>query len=98
MRWTVPVPIPSDLATLPFSRARSGAIAPVHPRSRFATRFFACRNRDAFKSHRPAFRRWGRVAMRRHEMDASLLIGAPLGLGILLALGILMVVMSYLSQ
>src|SRR6516165_464988 len=51
MRWTVPVPIPSDLATLPFSRARSGAIAPVHPRSRFAARFFACRNRDAFKSH-----------------------------------------------
>jgi len=27
-----------------------------------------------------------------------LLIGAPLGLGILLALGILMVAMSYLSQ
>jgi hypothetical protein len=25
--------------------------APVHPRSRFAARFFACRNRDAFKSH-----------------------------------------------
>ena len=36
--------------------------------------------------------------MGRHEMDASLLIGAPLGLGILLALGILMVAMSYLSQ
>jgi hypothetical protein len=36
---------------LPFSRARSGAIAPVHPRSRFAAHFFACRNRDAFKSH-----------------------------------------------
>ena len=51
MRWTVPVPMSSDLATLPFSRARSGAIAPVHPRSRFAARFFACRNRDAFKSH-----------------------------------------------
>jgi hypothetical protein len=31
-------------------------------------------------------------------MDASLLIGAPLGLGILLALGILMVVMTYLTQ
>jgi hypothetical protein len=32
------------------------------------------------------------------KMDASLLIGAPLGLGLLLALGGLMVVMSYLSQ
>jgi len=31
-------------------------------------------------------------------MDISLLIGAPLGLGILLALGILMVVMAYLAQ
>ena len=38
-----------------------------------------------------------RVAMGRHEMNASLMIGAPLGLGILLALGILMVAMSYLS-
>ena len=46
-----PVRGPSDLATLPFSRARSGAIAPVHPRSRLAAGFFACRNRDAFKSH-----------------------------------------------
>ena len=36
--------------------------------------------------------------MGRHEMDASMLIGPPLGLGILLALGILMVAMSYLSQ
>ena len=36
--------------------------------------------------------------MGRHEMDASWLIGAPLGLGILLALGILMVAMSYFSQ
>jgi hypothetical protein len=32
------------------------------------------------------------------KMDPSLLIGAPLGLGLLLALGGLMVVMSYLSQ
>ena len=32
------------------------------------------------------------------QMDTSLFIGAPLGLGVLLALGILMVVMSYLSQ
>jgi hypothetical protein len=31
-------------------------------------------------------------------MDMSLFIGAPLGLGVLLALGILMVMMSYLSQ
>jgi hypothetical protein len=31
-------------------------------------------------------------------MDTSLFIGAPLGLGVLLALGILMVVMNYLSQ
>ena len=69
-------------------------LAPVHPRSRFAARFFARRNRDAFKSHQTG----GRVAMGRHEMDASWLIGAPLGLGILLALGILMVAMSYLSQ
>jgi hypothetical protein len=34
----------------------------------------------------------------RHEWFASLLIGAPLGLGILLALGILTVVMTYLAQ
>src|SRR6516225_7236891 len=47
---------------------------------------------------RPAFRRWGARSMGRHEMDASLLIGAPLGPGILLALGIWMVAMSYLSQ
>jgi hypothetical protein len=32
------------------------------------------------------------------QMDTSLFIGAPLGLGVLLALGILMVVMSYLAQ
>jgi hypothetical protein len=32
------------------------------------------------------------------QMDMSLFIGAPLGLGVLLALGILMVAMSYLSQ
>ena len=31
-------------------------------------------------------------------MDVSLLMGAPIGLGILLAAGILMVVMSYLTQ
>jgi hypothetical protein len=31
-------------------------------------------------------------------MDTSLLIAAPLGLGILIALGILFVVMSYLTQ
>jgi hypothetical protein len=31
-------------------------------------------------------------------MDTSLLIGAPLGLGVLIALGILLVVMSYLTQ
>jgi hypothetical protein len=31
-------------------------------------------------------------------MDASLLIGAPLGLGLLLALGVVMVVMNHLSQ
>jgi hypothetical protein len=31
-------------------------------------------------------------------MDPTLLIGAPLGLGLLLALGGLMVVMTYLSQ
>jgi hypothetical protein len=39
-----------------------------------------------------------RVAVGRQGMDASLFIGAPLGFGILLALGILMVAMSYLSQ
>jgi hypothetical protein len=32
------------------------------------------------------------------QMDTSLMIGAPLGLGILIALGILFVVMSYLTQ
>ena len=32
------------------------------------------------------------------QMDISLMIGAPLGLGILIALGILFVVMSYLTQ
>jgi hypothetical protein len=31
-------------------------------------------------------------------MDASLLMGAPIGLGVLLVAGILMVVMSYLTQ
>jgi hypothetical protein len=31
-------------------------------------------------------------------MDASLLIGAPIGLGILLASGIVMVAMAYLAQ
>jgi hypothetical protein len=44
---------------------------------------------------------WGLGAPQNGEgakMDASLLIGAPLGLGLLLALGGLMVVMSYLSQ
>ncbi len=30
-------------------------------------------------------------------MDGSLLIGAPIGLGVLLAAGIVMVVMSYLT-
>jgi hypothetical protein len=35
--------------------------------------------------------------MGRHEVDAFL-IGAPLGLGILLALGIVMVAMSHLSR
>jgi hypothetical protein len=32
------------------------------------------------------------------KMDAGLLIGAPLGLGVLIALGILMVAMAYLAQ
>ena len=31
-------------------------------------------------------------------MDGSLLIGAPIGLGVLLAAGIVMVVMSYLTN
>jgi hypothetical protein len=31
-------------------------------------------------------------------MDGSLLIGAPIGLGVPLAAGIVMVVMSYLTQ
>jgi hypothetical protein len=31
-------------------------------------------------------------------MDAGLLIGAPLGLGVLIALGILVVAMAYLAQ
>jgi len=36
--------------------------------------------------------------MGKHKMESSLLIGAPLGLGILLALGGVMVVMTYLNQ
>ena len=39
-----------------------------------------------------------RVATGRREMDASLLIGAPIGLGILLAFGIVMVALAYLAQ
>jgi hypothetical protein len=31
-------------------------------------------------------------------MDGSLLMGAPIGFGVLLAAGIVMVVMSYLTQ
>jgi hypothetical protein len=31
-------------------------------------------------------------------MDGSLLIGAPIGLGVLLAAGVVVVVMSYLAQ
>ena len=31
-------------------------------------------------------------------MDASLAVGAPIGLGILLAFGIVMVAMAYLAQ
>jgi hypothetical protein len=31
-------------------------------------------------------------------MDAGLLIGAPLGLGVLIGLGILMIAMAYLAQ
>jgi hypothetical protein len=36
--------------------------------------------------------------VRGGVMDGSLLIGAPIGLGVLLAAGIVMVVMSYLTQ
>jgi len=69
------------------------------PASRAHSRIAVCRNRDAFKSHKaPTAGQGARIAMGRHEMDASVLIAAPLGLGILLALGILMVAMSYLSQ
>jgi hypothetical protein len=79
---------------LPFSRAGSGAIRGRDlPRAFSPAAIVTLSNRI-----RPAVRRWGRVALGRHEMDVSLLIGAPLGLGILLALGILMVAMSYLSQ
>jgi hypothetical protein len=79
---------------LPFSRAGSGAI-----RGRDLQRAFSPAAIVTLSNRiRPAVRRWGRVALGRHEMDVSLLIGAPLGLGILLALGILMVAMSYLSQ
>jgi hypothetical protein len=79
---------------LPFSRARSGAI-----RGRDLQRASSPAAIVTLSNHiDPPSADGGRVAMGRHEMDVSLLIGAPLGLGILLALGILMVAMSYLSQ
>jgi hypothetical protein len=45
----------------------------------------------------PPDRGRAQLVVGRHEVDAFL-IGAPLGLGILLALGIVMVAMSHLSQ
>jgi hypothetical protein len=45
----------------------------------------------------PPDRGRAQLAIGRHEVDAFL-IGTPLGLGILLALGIVMVAMSHLSQ
>ena len=57
-----------------------------------------CRNRGAFKSQDPPLSVVGWVRVRGGVMDGSLLIGAPIGLGVLLAAGIVMVVMSYLTQ
>ena len=37
-----------------------------------------------------------RLTVGEHEMDA-MLIGAPLGLGVLIALGVLLAVMNHLS-
>jgi hypothetical protein len=56
-----------------------------------------CCNRGTFKPQEAAAD-WARQNAKGMKMDASVLIGAPLGLGILLALGGLMVVMTYLSQ
>ena len=63
----------------------------------FATVLICCRNRGAFKSHRPRSQSLD-GCVRGGAMDGSLLIGAPIGLGVLLAAGIVMVVMSYLTQ
>jgi hypothetical protein len=52
----------------------------------------SCPNCGAFQSHGMCSRLIG-----RHEMDA-MLIGAPLGLGVLMALGVLLAVTNHLSQ
>jgi hypothetical protein len=57
-----------------------------------------CRNGGTFKSHRPSSRSSDESVKGEGGMDGSLLIGAPIGLGVLLAAGIVMVVMSYLTQ
>jgi hypothetical protein len=52
-----------------------------------------------FQSHRmPRPQLSRRVGQEGTKVATSLLIGAPLGIGVLLAVGILMVAMSYLSQ
>ena len=59
------------------------------------------RKRGIFKSHRggaPPPEIGPRVKTGKARKMDALLIGAPLGLGLLLALGGVMVVMSYLNQ
>jgi hypothetical protein len=53
----------------------------------------SCPNRDAFQTHRMC----SRPTPGKDEMDA-MLIGAPFGLGVLIALGVLLAVMNHLSQ
>ena len=52
----------------------------------------SCPNRGAFRPHRMC----SRLPVGEREMDA-MLIGAPLGLGVLIALGVLLAVMNHLS-
>jgi hypothetical protein len=53
----------------------------------------SCPNRGAFQAHRMS----SPLIIGKHQMDA-MLIGAPLGLGVLISLGVLLAVMNHLSQ
>jgi hypothetical protein len=52
-----------------------------------------CPDRGAFQSHRMC----SRLIIGKHQMDA-MMIGAPLGLGVLIAFGVLLAVTNHLSQ